>query len=158
MPKEVKKLSTCEVERFTHGTVTGEGKAATTSKKIGDPSTAYHAVGGVAGLLLCCRPSGYKSWVYRVRVGDKRRDINLGSYKAESLAKARSRAEDLRYEIRRKGIDPILEKREQKSDTRKKQKTFDELAQEYIENKRLAQFLLTGKQQLGKVVPMMGRA
>lgn len=40
----------------------------------------YHHVGGVAGLVLQVTKSGTKSWLMRVLVGGKRREIGLGGY------------------------------------------------------------------------------
>ncbi|MEN9463546.1 MAG: hypothetical protein RLZZ355_1476, partial [Pseudomonadota bacterium] len=34
-----------------------------------------HAVGGVAGLYLCVSPSGSRSWIARVNVDGKRREM-----------------------------------------------------------------------------------
>lgn len=52
MPKRAKELSAVEVRRLKPG---------------------MHAVGGVAGLHCQVTESGAKSWVLRVRVGQKRR-------------------------------------------------------------------------------------
>lgn len=38
------------------------------------------AVGGVAGLLLQTTSTGGASWVLRVRIAGKRKDIGLGAY------------------------------------------------------------------------------
>ena len=52
----------------------------------------YHAVGTVPGLYLQVTPGGAKSWVMRVKVGAKRREIGLGSFPEVTLADARERA------------------------------------------------------------------
>ena len=44
------------------------------------------------GLYLYVAPSGSKSWVQRIVVDGRRRDIGLGSFPAVSLAQARSLA------------------------------------------------------------------
>ena len=44
------------------------------------------------GLYLHVAPSGTKSWVQRIEINEKRRDIGLGSYPTVSLAQARSLA------------------------------------------------------------------
>lgn len=69
-----------------------------------------HFVGGVAGLALQVLPSGGRSWVLRVRVGGKRRDMGLGGYPDVPLADAREAARAARSKIRH-GIDPIEEAR-----------------------------------------------
>ena len=40
------------------------------------------------GLYLHVAPSGTKSWVQRIVIGGRRRDLGLGSYPAVSLAQA----------------------------------------------------------------------
>lgn len=70
MPKVARELSDAAVRKLSHGKVQGIGN---TDKKPGAPCPAYHAVGGVAGLLLCCKPSGSRSWILRTKVGEVRR-------------------------------------------------------------------------------------
>ena len=90
MPKITRELSPIEV------------------KRIVEPGR--HPVGGVAGLMLRVREnSGARSWILRVTIGSRRRDIGLGSYPEVSLADARRVARDLREQIRL-GIDPIAER------------------------------------------------
>ena len=55
------------------------------------------------------RPRETKSWVQRVVVHGRRRDIGLGGYPAVSLAEARERCTDNRKAIAA-GLDPIAEK------------------------------------------------
>lgn len=62
------------------------------------------------GLFLNVTVTGTKSWVQRVVVHGRRRDIGLGGYPAVSLAQARQRCADNRQVIAA-GIDPITEKR-----------------------------------------------
>lgn len=69
-----------------------------------------HAVGGVVGLFLQVRDSGSGSWVLRVKVGHRRRDIGLGSYPDVSMEEARERAKTDREKIRN-GIDPVAERK-----------------------------------------------
>ena len=63
------------------------------------------------GLYLNVSPSGSKSWVQRIVVHGRRRDIGLGSYPAVSLADARDIAHANRTAIAQ-GRDPVAEKRE----------------------------------------------
>lgn len=51
-----------------------------------------HPVGGVPGLLLRVTETGHRGWVLRTTVGDKRRDLGLGSYPEVTLAEAREKA------------------------------------------------------------------
>ena len=63
------------------------------------------------GLYLNVSPSGSKSWVQRIVIHGRRRDIGLGAYPAVSLADAREIAHDNRTAIAQ-GRDPVAEKRE----------------------------------------------
>jgi integrase len=62
------------------------------------------------GLHLFISKTGGKSWVLRITVGGRRRDIGLGGYPAVSLAQARKRASDNREAIG-DGRDPVAYKR-----------------------------------------------
>ena len=143
MPKIAKELTDAAVRRLRHGRVKGDGRGPKTSKKLGSPCTVFHAVGGVAGLLLCCKPPtngedvGPRSWVLRATVGARRTDIGLGPYPEVTLAKARERAREDKDRIR-KGIDPITERRALKSALiaeQAKAVTFSDVAKEYIAKK-----------------------
>ena len=83
-----------------------------------------HGDGG--GLYLVIRPTGSKSWVQRVVVDGRRRDMGLGSYPAVSLVSARERASANRAVVAG-GRDPRADKRRQTLPT------FRELAERYIE-------------------------
>jgi integrase len=85
MPRRAKELSAIEVRRL---------------------GTGVHNVGGVAGLLMQVSDNGAQSWLLRVRVGDKRREIGLGAFPEVSLAKAREKAAETKEAIRN-GVDPI---------------------------------------------------
>ena len=62
------------------------------------------------GLYLYISRAGAKSWVQRIVVDGRRRDIGLGSYPDVSLSNARSIAHDNRTAVA-EGRDPVLEKR-----------------------------------------------
>jgi len=68
-----------------------------------------HPVGGVAGLMLQVSKSGTRSWLLRVKVGAKRREIGLGAYPGVGVADARKKAQATRDEIA-KGIDPVAQR------------------------------------------------
>jgi integrase len=141
MPKIARELSDVAVRRLKHGFI----KGATTrqKKEIGEPCTAYHAVGGVAGLLLQCRPPvsetsvGARSWILRTTVGNRRRDYGLGGYPDVPLAVARQKARELKEKISQ-GIDPLAEKRAAKSALIAGQVmgvTFKQVAAEFVKKK-----------------------
>jgi len=68
------------------------------------------AVGGVNGLYMQITPSGGRTWVLRVVVGAKRRDIGLGGFPSVTLAQARDKAREARDMIE-KGIDPVEQRK-----------------------------------------------
>ena len=92
------------------------------------------AVGGVAGLYLHVNARGARSWILRVVVGDKRRDMGLGGYPDIGVADARQKAREARLKIEQ-GVDPILLRKQAKSELMALQatdKTFEQAAGEYI--------------------------
>jgi integrase len=76
------------------------------------------------GLMLYVKDSGAKTWVLRLTINGKRRDIGLGSFEEVSLAEARDKADELRA-LARSGIDPIRQRSEQ---AQPKEMTFREAA------------------------------
>jgi len=121
MPKIAKPLSNVAVNRIT--------------------SVGWHAVGGVAGLLLQIRKPAQadtptpRSWILRIRIGNERQLIGLGSYPKVSLAQAREQAKALTYDAKQ-GIDLRAQKRAQRSAViaaASKNKTFVECAAAYME-------------------------
>ena len=66
------------------------------------------------GLYLNVAPSGSKSWVQRIVIAGRRRDIGLGSFPTVSLAQARGMAISNRAAVA-DGRNPLAEKREAKA-------------------------------------------
>lgn len=94
-----------------------------------------HPVGGVAGLALQVTGSGARTWVLRVMVGSKRREIGLGAYPGVTLADARRKAAAAREQIAQ-GLDPVEQRRAAQSSLRAaqmKDMTFKQCALAYIE-------------------------
>ena len=90
------------------------------------------------GLYLNVAPSGSKSWVQRIVIDGRRRDIGLGPYPSVSLARARSIARDNRTAVG-EGRDPVAEKREAREAARSLAPsipTFAEAAARVIELRR----------------------
>ena len=58
-----------------------------------------YSAGGVPGLYLVVRSSGSKSWVQRIVVDGRRRDMGLGAYPEISLKQARERAAENRTAV-----------------------------------------------------------
>lgn len=75
--------------------------------RVKSAKTGRYADGN--GLYLLVGPSGARSWMLRVQVMHRRRDIGLGSVSDFTLVEARERAARLR-KIARAGGDPILER------------------------------------------------
>ena len=121
MPKIAKPLNDLLVRRFT---------------RVG-----WHAVGGVAGLLLQVRKPKKegaqvpRSWILRVMVGDERQQIGLGSYPQVTLAEAREQAKKLAADAKQ-GVNLKAKKRTERSallSAASKNKTFRECAIAYME-------------------------
>jgi len=81
--------------------------------KINRPG--LHAVGNPPGLHVQVSPTGARSWVLRVLIGSKRRDIGLGGLAEVTLAEAREQARKFRAMIR-EGIDPLAERRKARAE------------------------------------------
>lgn len=73
-----------------------------------------HGDGGT--LFLRIAPGGSKSWIQRIMINRKRRDIGLGGWPVITLAEARERAFDNRRAVAH-GRDPLAEKRKAKMPT-----------------------------------------
>ena len=82
------------------------------------------------GLYLYVQPSGARSWVQRLVIHGRRRDIGLGSAVLVRLADARDKALANRR-MAREGRDPLAEKRRLES-----MPTFAEAARRVLEQKR----------------------
>ena len=67
-----------------------------------------HADGN--GLYLFVQPTGTRSWIQRLVVRARKRELGLGSVYLVSLAEARKKALDNR-KLAREGGDPLAEKR-----------------------------------------------
>ena len=90
------------------------------------------------GLYLYVAPAGTKSWVQRIVVNGRRRDIGLGSYPTVSLAQARLLSADNRAAVA-EGRDPLAERRVAKEAARNPAMsvpTFAEAASRVIELRR----------------------
>lgn len=125
MPKQVAKLTDKQIKTIIKQGIKGN-----------------YAVGGVAGLALQIRPPNGISWILRTVTKGGRRSIGLGGYPEVSLANAREEAGELKRKIKRENFDPVESNKSVKIETKKakyKEKTFKELAEEYIE-KRASEF------------------
>ena len=80
-------------------------------------------------LYLNVSPSGSKSWIQRLIINGRRRDLGLGAYPLVSLAEARGKAMGNRA-LARSGGDPMAVKRDKR--LLEALPTFKELAREHI--------------------------
>lgn len=99
MPKVAQELSALEVKNLAHP---------------GGKRNVLYSVGGVAGLHMQITPRGGRSWVLRVKVGEKRRDLGLGGFPTVTLSQARDKAREVRAKIEA-GIDPVEERKAAKA-------------------------------------------
>lgn len=121
MPKIAKELSALEVKRLSR--------------------PGWHAVGGVAGLLLQVKYPAQtdgpisRSWILRLQVAGQRQPIGLGAYPLVSLAEAREQARKLTLEAKG-GVNLLARKRAQRSAliaAASRNKTFRDCAEAYME-------------------------
>lgn len=110
MPKKAKELSALAIKRLS-------------------TQPGLHAVGGVAGLQLQVR-GGAVSWILRVLIGGKRRDVGLGGYPSVTLTDARDKARSFRAKIDA-GVDPVAERHAARASLMTAL-TFDEAAKRAI--------------------------
>ncbi|MDR6377313.1 tyrosine-type recombinase/integrase [Paraburkholderia caledonica] len=103
--------------------------------KLSEPG--MHPVGKVAGLYLQISASNARSWILRVKVGERRREIGLGPYPSVSLKDAQTKAQAERDKISA-GVDPILQRREAASRLKASQAleiTFQDAAKRFMDAK-----------------------
>ena len=97
-----------------------------------------HGDGDGNGLYLNVAPKGSKSWVQRIAINGRKRDIGLGSYPTISLARAREMAHANKVAVA-EGRDPLKEKHEAREAARTPSPsvpTFAEAASHVIELRR----------------------
>ena len=103
-------------------------------QKLSKPG--YHPDG--AGLYLCVKATGGKSWIFRYRFGGKEREMGLGPLHTFTLAEARDRALQQRKLIA-DGIDPLAQKHASTLQRKLAEAsiiTFDTAAASYIASQR----------------------
>lgn len=114
MPRKARELSPLEVRRLSR--------------------PGRWSVGGVDGLALQVTESGARSWVLRLSVAGKQREMGLGSFPSVPLAEARERARAHRAKVEL-GSDPITARRTAQSAAaadRDLRQSFSAVAAQYI--------------------------
>jgi integrase len=99
----------------------------------------FHLVGIVPGLGIKISASGAKSWILRLRVHGRYRDMGLGPFPEVPLAEARNIAFEKRSVVRQ-GLDPIELRRLSRAQANTEKESnirFIEAAKEYIHAHRL---------------------
>lgn len=117
MPKIARELSALEVSRLK--------------------APGLVAVGVVPGLQLQIAATGARSWILRIKVGDRRRDMGLGAFPGVTLAQAREKAREARHLVDL-GQDPVLERNRTRSKllaTQASAITFESAARKLIDAK-----------------------
>lgn len=90
MPRRAKELTALEVKRLQ--------------------APGLHFVGTVPGLALQITTSGARSWILRLAVAGRRREMGLGNFPGVTLAQAHEKAREARA-LLSKGVDPIEDAR-----------------------------------------------
>jgi integrase len=114
VPRKAKELSPLEVRRLSQ--------------------PGRWSVGGVDGLALQVTESGARSWVLRVTVAGKQREMGLGSFPSVPLAEVREKARAHRAKVEQ-GDDPITTRRAAQSAViaeRNARQSFSVVAAQYI--------------------------
>jgi len=151
MPKRAKELTDRQVKALVRKAVIG-----------------FHSVGGTgsAGLAVQIKSENSASWVLRIGIDGRRRDMGLGNFYELTLAEARDLARDIRKKVNL-GVDPINERKELVSARRAAaadKLTFRDVAKQYVAKKRsdfqgknVAQRILKLETQLEKYIfPAIG--
>jgi hypothetical protein len=115
MPRKARELSPLEVRRLAR--------------------PGRWSVGGVDGLALQVTASGARSWVLRVSVSGKQREMGLGSFPSVPLVEAREKARAHRAKVEQ-GADPIavrLAAQSMAAAERSSQRSFASVAAQYID-------------------------
>ena len=115
MPRKARELAALEVRRLSR--------------------PGRWSVGGVDGLALQVTGSGARSWVLRVSVAGRQREMGLGSFPSVPLAQAREKARAHRAKVEQ-GADPISARRAAQSAAaaeRNAQQSFASVAAQYID-------------------------
>ena len=114
MPRKARELSALEVRRLI--------------------KPGRWSVGGVDGLALQVTASGARSWVLRIAIAGKQREMGLGGFPSVTLADARERARTERANVVQ-GIDPIAQRQsalQAVSAERLARQTFSTAAEQYM--------------------------
>ena len=88
----------------------GKPEKKLSARQVATAKPGLLADGG--GLYLAVTAAGAKSWIFRYRIGERRRDMGLGSFQTIGLADARAERDKWRA-VLASGLDPIDERERQ---------------------------------------------
>lgn len=109
-----------------------------TLRHDGKPGNRLFFVGHVKGLALQITPKGSRSWLCRVTVDGRRRNIGLGPYPTISLSEAKRQAQ-LHHAKAYSGTDPLKAREDAvkaREAERAKALTFEEAARQFLPSKQ----------------------
>jgi len=108
-----------------------------TEIKNAKPKEKNYKLSDGRGLFLLIKPTGSKLWRLKYRFNGKEKEYAIGTYPTITLAKARTRREELKTLIS-DGIDPNEQKKQNKKETKtaeaKKENTFYTISQKWLES------------------------
>jgi integrase len=112
-------------------------KTISAALQAANAPVGVHKIAGVAGLYLKIGETGAGSYFYRYRLGNRRREIGLGSRDKVSLANACKAAKGWAV-LRDEGHDPIETRRRERADNLAKSRaqqpiTFKQMAETYLQ-------------------------
>ena len=104
--------------------------------KTVQPKDKQFKISDEKGLYLLVKPNGGKYWRLKYRLAGKEKVLSIGVYPDISLKQAR-RERDQAKELIRAGIDPVLDKQEQKlKKIGEAKNSFELVAREWMEKQR----------------------
>lgn len=113
-------------------------KTISTALQANNAGPGVHKVSGAVGLYLKVDEAGAASYFWRFRFAGRRREFGIGPRSKVTLAEARAAAKDADA-LRRKGLDPIEERRRERADAVAKARAvqplrFREAAEAYLKD------------------------
>jgi integrase len=84
-----------------------------TQNQVRSLPPGMYADGGATGLYLAVGPNS-RSWIFRYQLGERRREMGIGSIRLYDLQRARDTAIDFGRGLR-EGIDPLEQRRQRKA-------------------------------------------
>jgi integrase len=111
-------------------------KIISTALQADNARSGVHKVSGATGLYLKVGETGAGSYFWRFRLGDKRREMGLGSRAKIKLSEARDAARALAVK-QKEGIDPLEQRRRERAENLARSRatpppTFEQMTADYL--------------------------